>query len=1314
MIQRTLWYQDNESYIRVTQNELLTITNPLVIVGEAGMGKTRLLKWLGSIENYSYHTARQLLNRGNTQNTLGQNIVLVIDALDELSSRNNGDSVDQVLQKLETLGYPRFILACRVADWRSAAGLEAIREQYFKEPLELHLEPFTQNEMIQFLEKNFSQKRTQEIIEHFTTRRLSDLLGNPQTLDLIANVARSGSLPESLTQLFNKAIDLLRVEHSDFKADAQLSSELALDAAGAAFASLILTGNEAITRKAIPNKLDGELPISEIKLLPDAEKIDNILGSRLFRSNGVESFSYLHRRIGEFLGAKWLVKQANTDRKRKRLLALFHSFEFVPANLRGLHAWLASSEYLAPSIIESDPLGFLEYGDSENLTIDQAKVLLNSVSNLADSNPWFYNRNTCQIRTFTSPIILNQIKEILIQYDVPFSFRLFLTDLISENQLPIDFIEILINLVKDSDVEFAIRKSAGKALATQKLTIDWQNIFHYLSKVNDESSIRLVIELFEYTGYNKTDDEIIANFAIDYLKMSDRVIGPLWCLQEHLPKEQIENVLNFFVAHIKILDKNNDVEVKNESKSFAYRLVLRFVENYDISAKKLWDWLKPFNSSFEYQDKNTQKLAAFLRNEHQLRQAIQQRVLLVLESEKDFRQRSMCLHRCSDGLTTSPKDIVALLQSLYMSNLNHDLWKELVLLAYNDGKVSKEVREAALPFINNDPNGKHWLNRLTNKPIADWEIKSFEIKRLEDEKRKTSQENNRLFYLKNINKLRKGEFETIINPAIIYLDLCSDISKEISAHQRIADWIGSDISEACMDGFEANLSKSTPDVSAQDIATILPQGKIYKASYILVVALAERFRKSIDFSDLPDERLTACYLTLLHRRYDEYAGISGLFEYLQQELQNREILIEVIKIFYEPKFQARCSHIPRLSQLMREKDNSQFNAKLAIFWLDKFRDMHIEPETELIDCLVHSGELKALQQLAHTRNTLIDDEKKKNWIVVNFIIDFESTTKKLVSSPIDKSLIWNFRDRIDFHYRENKQQQFLEISQIEWVIKTFRTLWPNIGYPAGGSIGDKNPWDASNFINRLIRQLAKNTSDQACEAIERLKRLVSDSYTDLIKTMQYEQKQIRSESHYIPASVQQIKAITYDDSPQSINDLQTIIIDELKIIQAKIKSDDAESWRGFFDDNGKPFNEERCRDHLLGLIRQGDSGINFEPEVHEAGDREADITCSVGKLRLPIEIKGQWHSALWTGADHQLDKFYAQDWRAESRGIYLVLWFGERTDNKKLKTLGKGKPVPNTPQILQEMLTTNSRSTQDGKIKIIVVDCNSNLSLAKE
>lgn len=523
MIKRTLWYQVEKEYLSVTQEDLPNMDNSLVILGEAGMGKSCLLEWLGSLDNFAYCTARQLLYRHKPSTLLNNKKVLVIDALDELSSSKDGDGIDLVLQKLGELDYPQFVLSCRVADWRSATGLVAIKEPYNIEPLELHLNPFSQSDMNDFLSEKIGNEQALKVVDHFVNLGLEGLLGNPQTLNLISEVARSTQLPETLTQLFEQAVGLLRIEHSEQKIERQLSKETELEVAGAAFGSLILSANEAITRKPIHRIDDGELPISEIKSLTNGQYIENVIGSRLFKANGVERFTYLHRRIGEFLGAKWLTKQANTSRKRKRLLSFFHAYELVPANLRGMHAWLIIDHNLAFEVIKSDPIGILEYGDVDNLSVEQAKVLLSSIENLAENNPRFYKRNSYQIRAFTTPVILSQIKDILLNYEISFTFRIFLLESIQSFQLPAYFIEVLKKLVLEAQVEYAIRKAAGETLAIQKQLIDWEEIYLNLSKFNDESSFRLALELLQDIGYNRIDSKLIATLAFLYLKTEETV-----------------------------------------------------------------------------------------------------------------------------------------------------------------------------------------------------------------------------------------------------------------------------------------------------------------------------------------------------------------------------------------------------------------------------------------------------------------------------------------------------------------------------------------------------------------------------------------------------------------------------------------------------------------------------------------------------------------------------------------------------------------------------------------------------------------------
>ncbi|RMS48049.1 hypothetical protein ALP66_03169, partial [Pseudomonas amygdali pv. photiniae] len=240
---------------------------------------------------------------------------------------------------------------------------------------------------------------------------------------------------------------------------------------------------------------------------------------------------------------------------------------------------------------------------------------------------------------------------------------------------------------------------------------------------------------------------------------------------------------------------------------------------------------------------------------------------------------------------------------------------------------------------------------------------------------------------------------------------------------------------------------------------------------------------------------------------------------------------------------------------------------------------------------------------------------------------------------------------------------------------------------------------------RFLQPPGNYCNEEGVSALARIRDASTDGYSELIKSVVAEQARKIVESLYRPPTLDAIAAIMHDNLPACMPDLQAIVIEELLIAQAKIKSDDAESWRGFYDDSGNPYAEERCRDHLLGILRQGSSDISYDPETHVANDKEVDITCSAGALRLPIEVKGQWHAQLWKSADQQLDTLYTRDWRADSFGIYLILWFGaQEMKNKSLRSPGREKLSPTTPDELRDMLAGESRSACSGRVAVVVLD----------
>lgn len=1303
-IDRKLWHMTDDGRVEISQAVLPERTEPLVILGEAGMGKSYLLDWFATLSGYKLCTARQLINRFDPKSLLGDAKVLVIDGLDEVSSQKEGDAVDLVLRQLGVLGYPQFVISCRISDWRSATGCEAIQGQYFNKPLELHLEPFTDSDAMAFLAETLGSISAEIVVNHFNDRGLNGLLGNPQTLKMIASVAVEGNLPETRGELFARAIEDLRKEHNDLKSEVQPAREVGFDAAGAAFAGLIITGSEAIVRISAANVAEGELQLAELLGLPGGEAISVMLGTRLFKAAGADRFNYVHRTIGEYLGAQWLVKQADTPRKRRRLLSLFHGHGLVPASLRGIHAWLAQDPLLAKDVISADPMGVIDYGDADILTVDKAQLLIHSLELLAADNPHFRDWKPYSVRGIVQPRLVDDLRRLIAAKETPFGLRMLILESIKGSRVAADLTENLRCIALDQNEIFAIRQDAIEALDEQANVEEWVPIVRTLYGFGDEDSVRLGIELIDDIGYEIFDDDLIVKLIIAYATDNDRTIGTLITLERNLPDLRLEGILDCLVIEAKKLGESHKRPGDNVLTDLVYHLLMRILAGNGVTAEKLWSWIEPFDASAGYHRDTRQAFSEYIQSNNNIRQAIQRLVLLDLPGDDDIWKRSFNLHDQSYSFTPNSEDILKLLDALDPENRSDERWREVIQLINHDRENGSEVRNAAKIFAVHRPDLLEWIDKLSDRLIPDWKIKQEERDRKHRAGQAIKRAEQRKYYLEHIDRLRSGEYGVIVNLAAAYLKIFNDVGQNAPAHERISEWLGADIADAAHEGFEAFIMLDPPLPSARDIAESLAESKHYEAGYIIVAALAERYRKSLGFDDLPDERLMAGLFELHRTAIEHFAGIVGLSETIKKVIKMRGVLEETMRLLLEPQLEARRQHVDGLHGFMRSEDDSFLANKLAAEWLMRFPDLPNEPESELIERLMRSERFDELRVISANRIGLADIERKRNWCAISLLIDFENFISSQAATVIESELLWHIRDRASGGRFSNNIFVMPDPLQLEWIINNFRVLWPKATHPSGSTWGDRNSWDASDFINNLIRRLGSNPSDNASIALQRLHDAPVDGYSEWIKIISAEQKRARVETAYVPPKLNAMNAILRNQAPASASDLQVFVLDELAIVQAKISSDDAESWRGFYDDNGVPFQEERCRDHLLGLLRQGSRDVVFDPEAHVAGDKEVDIACSVGMLRMPIEIKGQWHPQLWHGADMQLDSLYTGDWRADGRGIYLALWFGNQESPKSLTSPGRGVKRPETACELRDMLVARSQSAKEKRVDIFVLD----------
>ena len=121
-IVRRLVYEDEDRQRKcIGQADIEAIDEPVVILGDPGLGKTVLAQTLGDRPGLRYCRAATFAREARPETLVAQGERIVVDGLDEIASSTPGGAVDSVLKKLSEMGHPPFILTCREADWRGAA-----------------------------------------------------------------------------------------------------------------------------------------------------------------------------------------------------------------------------------------------------------------------------------------------------------------------------------------------------------------------------------------------------------------------------------------------------------------------------------------------------------------------------------------------------------------------------------------------------------------------------------------------------------------------------------------------------------------------------------------------------------------------------------------------------------------------------------------------------------------------------------------------------------------------------------------------------------------------------------------------------------------------------------------------------------------------------------------------------------------------------------------------------------------------------------------------------------------------------------------
>ncbi|MBF0622230.1 MAG: hypothetical protein HQL54_09935 [Magnetococcales bacterium] len=1292
----------------------------LVVLGEPGMGKTTtFVQAAQKEENAECLDIRRFIPPRNPRGLEGK--TLYLDGLDEQRAgrTNSNDALDAIIGRLEELGRPKFRLSCRTADWFGELDKSHLRDASSSGYVTvIRLEPLSEVEIRQIVaaqgldEETFLEQAQQSGIEEWIT--------NPQHLEMILKVVSQGQeWPETRKELFERAcLELVREHNDTHRRGMNPSPDNQLMLAAGMLCFLILRANlegVAFGETSVGEGFPGLTSFSETGL-----PIVEAARTKLFHHPGPERAAYYHRTMAEYLAACFLVYQINHNGlPASRVKSLLISENgLLPSHLRGLHAWIASlcSEPALSLFLNTDPLGFILYGDPTFLSIKRKEQLLNEMSELAEQDPWF-RQDLWDINPFerlADSSLSEKFQNVLSDWQNHQSpFVATILDIITAAKIPIVPDSSLLSVIRDHEAPSYLSYKAVRAYAThypgmldklKSVVIDYID-----NKLVDKDST-LEILLTELYPKHLTLEFLFNN--ISKLRVNNFF---QYYLVEKIPKEQLPQLLILLQQNKNFIFEGEQYDSHFYWKELVGQSLVKAIKYHgEISEPEvIWSWfgvLTNSNSFSDYSEKYRLKIQEWF-DEHK---DVLKNILMFTINNSDPNEIGKDVFRLWRRLQISEPEWFAswcleqvpeftnnqeAANALFVEGIKALFWHEPIPpypldIAFDFVEWHPYYKDLLTPLLSSDLDENKWIRPISN--IAE-----------KAERNRTKQQliANLTRKIQGIEQcVEKGELYRL---AKIYHGRFWNVNFELSPYHRLVDYTSQDIAKAASLGFIKCVYESH-SYTPEDIKKLALEGKEYSISYVLLAALELIGESSL--LNIPEDTLKSA---IAFKMSKPSGREPAWFLYLLKE--QPDMASRVIFAYWLPQLQANSEHISDLSRL-DSKEWSEIAQRLAIPLLEACPKLEGQSLELLLLAALKWGDHQALNQLVQERWQHVTDQisgwsylaasavllDPAEWAHVKGLlkqncdrfIEFVSfilttTNGKLI--PLSKL----YSQAIDI----------ITIGSKNWFLHS-PVAW-------SGKVYTPTPDDnISDYLRNLVDRIGKDPSPAASNALQQL--LDSDlpeDWDQYVRSILATHHRLVADDLFPALQVNDVLNVISNGSPATAGDFQALIIDYLTDIADDLRNNTTDGYKVFWnlDSHGRtanPIPEEDGRDRLLEklLTQLSAVGISAEPEGHTADDKRVDIKCKFGTWVLPIEIKRDDHDKLWKSPENQLIKQYVRERGTEGYGIYLVFWFGEHGRGLQGPPRGSGIGTPSSFIELETALQKTVPSEHESRVIVKVID----------
>jgi hypothetical protein len=1287
----------------------------IVLLGDPGMGKTTFFR---QASQGSYSTVRKFLIAPQAVTTG----TVFLDALDEYRAATSGrDASADVATALCDLKKPKFRLSCRAADWFGSRDQDVISAASASgRVVVLELLPLSLDEILNAVQAIVPDPGL--FISEAESAGLGKLLGNPQTLELLARAWGSGKKPQNKFEAYEIGVAELLKEtnatHIQRGVIGRDPKELRR-AAGAAAATLLLSNSAGISRA---ETADGESHI-RFSVVPHEDKndLDAVLKRRLFFSSGVDRFEPIHRTIAEFLAAEDISGRIINGLPIDRVMALLCGMDGKPvSSLRGLFAWLMCNlGDRAECYVERDPYGVATYGDPSVLPPKAQCAIWSGLRELLD--PWFLANQDDRgsFRDLANANTAKILRELIQDSATGVHLKVAMLEAIASSKEKIGLDLTLRNMVLEKSDNTWIRTRAMRAYA------------------KSVSNVWPILESLDLELARSTDDPAASEVRADLLLLT-RAFGVfptrMLSILEQAAKSKKQGPTGRFYV---LMDLPSDTDLDMVLDGAPCALTSKREEGFELQG--LFDeWLK--RRLENPAPIRPDQLIRWVRNILLKREFFREKVLLALKDR--FEKEPFLFEKAFELLATQCEE------PSFKLFVTHYLWKLLpaavwpfppseFLLArareHSDSEkaailfrmyltwfptegASVALAEAGFDLLDRRHDIANVLGNWKSCKIEKWRRDEFNRREKESRKHSADRAKNIAYLSPRLLTIREGNEEDILGwAALHYHGWFYDSDGALSAHERLVILTNEEIAGVLVEGIIRYSGKSAIPKKEAVIQSWL-ENSIPRTHTLLSLSVFLRLNAGMS---IPSEVLPQC-ITVALTAFNTGDRVPGHDEalsgwVLRQARENPALVRPILREMWVSCASLKKGNLPGFYELSRDPASRQFLASLSAEVLKTGINEDHNTVRKLVSVLLthDQGSVISIGVTELARNEL-SSEVRIIWSTALFVVDpinYFEPWKNLMAAK--DTPIWEAIKVIAGDDHEMRKAVSLTPEQRMEIVRSVGCRFPYVGYPIGASSGNENSWNVAEFVVEQIRQLS---AERSPNIDAHLKRLEDDggltSYRDEIRHQRAQYVKQQRESSFTFASPEDAARAIKNGAPSTSGDLLAFVVDHCNVLSRELARTQRERYRAYWNESGrkliKPKSEEVCSgllaDDLQNRIRPHDLIVGVEH--HMIADKECDLVVQQGTERLlPIEAKHHFNVDLWAAWRTQLDRLYTRDANAGGLGIYLVFWSGEAVGRKMPKLPDSLKRSrPGNAVELRVALESLIPGTDRHRLRVVIVD----------